>query len=115
MDSKINISNTGNELEESNKTSSLKTLFSYGSIIIGIIGLGLFFSPVSEIICGVGGLILSIMGKDKNATWFTDAVRKYGNYAAWLNIIWVCLEFGLKFAGIDLFGMGGGSSMDLLD
>ena len=115
MDSEVNISTNSRGLEESHKASSLKTLFSYGSLIIGIIGLGLFFSPVSEIICGVGGLVLSMLGKDKNARWFTDAVRKYGNYAAWLNIIWVCIEFGLKFAGIDLFNTGGGSSMDFLD
>lgn len=106
MESEINITNSSNELEVSRKASPMKTLFSYGSIIIGIIGLGLFFSPVLEILCGVGGLFLSILGKDKNASWFTEAVRKYGNYAAWLNIIWVCIEFGLKFAGIDLFGAG---------
>lgn len=82
---------------------SKKTLMAYGSIIIGIIGLCLFFQPVPELICGVAGMILSIMAKDKNASWFTDAVRNYGNYAAWINIIWVCIEIGLKFAGIDLF------------
>lgn len=104
MNSEVNISNNGNELEISRKASSVKTIFSYASLIIGIIGLGLFFSPVLEIICGVGGLLFSIIGKDKNARWFTDSVRKYGNYAAWVNIIWVGIEFGLKFAGIDLLG-----------
>lgn len=82
---------------------SKKTILAYGSIIIGIIGLCLFFQPVPEIICGVAGMVLSIMAKDRNATWFTDAVRNNGNHVAWINIIWVCLEFGLKFAGIDLF------------
>lgn len=109
MDSNVNISNQG-ELEITNKANTLKTLFSYGSIIIGIVGLGLFFAPVPEICCGVGGLLLSILGKDNNASWFTAAVRKYGNYAAWLNIVWVCIEIGLKLAGIDLFGNGGSDS-----
>ncbi len=88
---------------DSAQPNGTKTLLAYASITVGIIGLCLFFTPVLEIICGVGGLILSIIAKDKNASWFTDAVRKYGNYAAWLNILWVCIEFGLKFAGINLF------------
>lgn len=115
MDSNANILNKSTDWEESCKPNSLKTLCAYGSLIIGIIGLGVFFSPFLEIICGVAGLILSIMGKDKNARWFTDGVRRYGNYAAWINIIWVCIEIGLKFAGIDLFYTGAESSMDFLD
>ncbi len=98
MNSEINVPQPKFEtVDAPQKSDRGKTLMAYGSIIIGIIGLGLFFAPIPEIICGVGGLILSIIAKDKNASWFTDAVRRYGNYAAWLNIIWVCIELGLKF------------------
>lgn len=112
MEAKINISENTAELDVPQKASTVKTVFSYGSIIIGIVGLGLFFKPVAEIICGVVGLVLSIVGKDKNAIWFTDAVRRYGNYAAWVNIIWVCIEIGLKLAGVDLFDNMGGEAME---
>ena len=78
-------------------------VFSIASLVVGVIGLGVFFEPVLEIICGVGGLVLSILGKDKNAGMVMDGIRSWGRNIAWLNIIWVCLEFGLKFAGIELF------------
>lgn len=115
MESKIDLSNKNIELEETCSASTTKTLFSYGSIIIGIAGLGVFFNPVLEILCGITGLFLSIIGKDKNAKWFTDGVRRYGNYAAWINIIWVCIEIGLKFAGVDLFDNTGGATMDFYE
>ena len=81
----------------------MKKVFSIASLVVGVIGLGVFFEPVLEIICGVGGLVLSILGKDKNAGMVMDGSRSWGRNVAWLNIIWVCLEFGLKFAGIELF------------
>ena len=81
----------------------MKIVFSIASLVVGVIGLGVFFEPVLEIICGVGGLVLSILGKDKNAGMVMDGIRSWGRNVAWLNIIWVCLEFGLKFAGIELF------------
>lgn len=81
----------------------MKKVFSIVSLVVGVIGLGVFFEPVLEIICGVGGLVLSILGKDKNAGMVMDGIRSWGRNVAWLNIIWVCLEFGLKFAGIELF------------
>ena len=80
----------------------MKIVFSIASLVVGVIGLGVFFEPVLEIICGVGGLVLSILGKDKNAGMVMDGIRSWGRNVAWLNIIWVCLEFGLKFAGIEL-------------
>ena len=80
----------------------MKKVFSIASLVVGVIGLGVFFEPVLEIICGVGGLVLSILGKDKNAGMVMDGIRSWGRNVAWLNIIWVCLEFGLKFAGIEL-------------
>ena len=81
----------------------MKKVFSIASLVVGVIGLGVFFEPVLEIICGVGGLVLSILGKDKNAGMVMDGIRSWGRNVAWLNIIWVFLEFGLKFAGIELF------------
>ena len=81
----------------------MKKVSSIASLVVGVIGLGVFFEPVLEIICGVGGLVLSILGKDKNAGMVMDGIRSWGRNIAWLNIIWVCLEFGLKFAGIELF------------
>lgn len=99
-----NLSNESKKSEETScKANKTKTILAYCSIVIGVIGLGLFFAPIPEIICGVGGLVLSIAAKDENASWFVQAVRRYGNWAAWVNISWVCLEFGLKFAGINLF------------
>ena len=81
----------------------MKKVFSIASLVVGVIGLGVFFEPVLEIICGVGGLVLSILGKDKNAGMVMDGIRSWGRNVAWLNISWVCLEFGLNFAGIELF------------
>ena len=81
----------------------MKKVFSIASLVVGVIGLGVFFEPVLEIICGVGGLVLSILGKDKNAGMVMDGIRSWGRNVALLNIIWVCLEFGLKFAVIELF------------
>ena len=97
-----NPESTGTEAK-AGAPDSKNTLMAYGSIIIGIIGLCVYFKPVAEIFFGVTGMILSIAAKDKNATWFTDAVRSTGNYVAWLNIIWVCIEISLKFVGINLF------------
>ena len=69
----------------------MKKVFSIASLVVGVIGLGVFFEPVLEIICGVGGLVLSILGKDKNAGMVMDGIRSWGRNVAWLNIIWVCL------------------------
>ena len=81
----------------------MKKYLSIASLAIGIIGLGVFFKPVLVVICGIGGFILAIMAKDENAGMIIDGIRHWGKYIAWLNIIWVCIEFGLKFAGITLF------------
>ena len=81
----------------------MKKVFSIASLVVGVIGLGVFFKPVLEIICGIGGLVLSILGKDENAGMVMDGIRSWGRNIAWLNIICACLEFGLKFAGIELF------------
>lgn len=81
----------------------MKTVFSISSLVIGLIGLGVFFNPVYEIVCGVGGLILSLLAKSKETGKTIRFIRSWGNYLAWINIIWVIIEFGLKYAGIDLF------------
>lgn len=81
----------------------MKKILSITSLAIGIIGLGVFFMPVLEIICGIGGLILAIIAKDENAGIIIDGIRHWGRNIAWLNIIWVCLELGLKLAGIGIF------------
>lgn len=81
----------------------MKKYLSIASLAVGIIGLGVFFKPVLEIICGIGGLMLAIIAKDKKAGMIIDGIRHWGKCIAWLNIIWVCIEFGLKFAGINLF------------
>lgn len=73
------------------------------SLIIGLIGLGVFSKPVIEIICGVGGLILALVAKNPDAGSAIKAIRNWGSYLAWINILWVCLEFVLKFFGINLF------------
>ena len=56
----------------------MKKVFSIASLVVGVIGLGVFFEPVLEIICGVGGLVLSILGKDKNAGMVMDGIRSWG-------------------------------------
>ena len=81
----------------------MKKFFSISSLCVGIIGLGLFFKPVLEIICGVSGLVFAILGKDKDAGVFMDGIRYWGRNIAWINIIWVCLEFALQYFGINLF------------
>ena len=81
----------------------MKTFFSIASLIVGIVGLGVIFNPTLEIICGVGGLILSLVAKSKESAKIVRGIRNWGNYLAWINIIWVCIEFGLKCAGINLF------------
>lgn len=81
----------------------MKKFFSVASLVVGVIGLGVFFNPVIEIICGVGGLILAIVGKDENLGRVMEGIRYWGRNIAWINIIWVCLEFGLKMFGIELF------------
>lgn len=81
----------------------MKKIFAIASLVIGVIGLGVFYKPVVEIICGGGGLILAIAAKDKDAGSVMDGIRHCGLYIAWLNIIWVCTEFVLKIAGIELF------------
>ena len=60
----------------------MKKVFSIASLVVGVIGLGLFFKPVLEIICGVGGLVLSILGKDKNAGMVMDGIRSWGRNVA---------------------------------
>lgn len=80
----------------------MKKVFSFASLVVGVIGLGVFFKPVLKIICGIGGLVVSILGKDENTGMVIDGIRSWGRNVACLNIIWVCLEFGLKFAGIEL-------------
>ena len=80
----------------------MKIVFSIASLVVGVIGLGMFFKPVLKIIRGIGGLVVSILGKDENTGMVIDGIRSWGRNVAWLNIIWVCLEFGLKFAGIEL-------------
>ena len=77
----------------------MKKVLSVVSVIIGIIGLFFFFKPVPEIACGVVGLITAILAKDKEAGMVIDAIRSCGLYLAWINIIWVCLEFALSSIG----------------
>ena len=81
----------------------MKGFLAIASLVVGIIGLGVYFQPVFELICGVGGLVIGLCARDKNASTIMQAVRSVGLSVAWINIIWVCLEFGLKFAGIELF------------
>lgn len=81
----------------------MKKILSIASLVVGIIGLGVFFKPVFELICGVGGLMLANFAKDKNASMVIDGIRSWGRNFAWINIIWVCLEIVLKFSGINLF------------
>lgn len=81
----------------------MKKILAIASLVVGIIGLGVFFNPVLEISCGIGGLILALIAKDKDAGMVIDGIRHCGSYIAWINIIWVCIEFGLKFAGYNLF------------
>ncbi|MBR0024756.1 MAG: hypothetical protein IJP59_09130 [Muribaculaceae bacterium] len=82
----------------------MKKILAIASLVAGVIGVGVFFNPIIEIACGVGGLILSLLAKDANANSFFRHVRSWGNFLAWLNIIWVCVEFALQFLGINLFG-----------
>lgn len=81
----------------------MKTILSIASLIVGIIGIGVFSNPPLEITLGFGGLILSLLAKSDKLGKFVSGIRSWGNYLAWLNIIWVCIEYGLKFAGISLF------------
>lgn len=81
----------------------MKNILSIASLVVGIIGISVFLNPVLEIICGGGGLLLTIFAKDKNASMVISGIRSWGQYLAWLNIFWVCLEFGLKLMGIGIF------------
>lgn len=81
----------------------MKATLAIVSLIIGIVGLGVFFNPLIEIFCGVTGLVLSMIAKDPSSSKTTKIIRSWGNSLAWINIIWVCVEIGLKFAGINLF------------
>jgi len=81
----------------------MNKVLSIASLVVGMIGLGVFFKPVIEIICGVVGLVLAIFAKDPEAGHVIDGIRHWGLNFAWVNIIWVCIEFGLKLTGIDLF------------
>ena len=88
-----------------NTETLMKKAFTIASFVVGIIGLGVFFRPILEISCGIGGLICGLIGKDKNAGKGMKTLHSFGISFAWLNILWVCLEFGLKYAGIDLFSV----------
>ena len=81
----------------------MKKIFAISSLVIGIIGLGVFLKPVIELLCGFGGLILSILAKGDKSSKIINGIRSWGNYLAWINIIWVCIELGLKVFGIELF------------
>ena len=81
----------------------MKNFLAIASLVVGGIGLGVYFQPVYEIICGGAGLILALCAKNEKAGTVMKAVRSVGLSLAWINIIWVCLEFGLKKAGVDLF------------
>lgn len=81
-----------------------KKILAIASLIIGIVGLGVFQKPVLEIICGVGGLVLAILAKDKEESYAFRLIRNWGSYFAGLNIVWVCIEMVLKFFDIDVFG-----------
>lgn len=86
------------------KTSQMKTnILSIASLVIGIIGLTVFFQPALEIICGIGGLVLAIMGKTPDESKLIYGIRSCGHSFAIINIGWVCLEFALKFLGFNLF------------
>lgn len=85
----------------------MKKIFSILSLCVGIIGLGLFLKPVLEIICGISGLVFAFLGKDKEAGVIMEGICYWGRNIAWINIIWVCLEFGLKYFGVDLFQLLG--------
>ena len=43
----------------------MKKILAIAALVVGVIGLGVFFQPFLEIICGVGGLILAICAKKK--------------------------------------------------
>lgn len=75
----------------------MKNILAIASLVVGVIGLGVFFNPIAEIACGGGGLILALIAKDKDASSFFRGARKWGISLAWINIVWVCLETGLKF------------------
>ncbi len=38
----------------------MKNILSIASLVVGIIGISVFLNPVLEIICGGGGLVLTI-------------------------------------------------------
>ena len=56
----------------------MKIVFSIASLVVGVIGLGVFFKPVLKIICGIGGLVVSILGKDENTGMVIDGIRSWG-------------------------------------
>lgn len=82
----------------------MRNILAIASLVIGLVGIGVFFNPLIEIICGGGGLILALIAKNNNAGKIMRGIRSWGLSLAWINILWVCLEYGLKFAGIDLLG-----------
>ena len=58
----------------------MKNILSIASLVVGIIGISVFLNPVLEIICGGGGLVLTIFAKDKNANMVISGIRSWGQY-----------------------------------
>lgn len=85
------------------KVTVMKNFFAIISLVLGVVGLGVFFNPILEIICGIGGLIFAILAKNKDAGMVMNGIRYWGRNIAWLNIFWVCVEVVLMFVGISLF------------
>lgn len=93
--------------EQKELSGCSKVIFFVLSILslgVGIFGLTVFYKPPIEIGCGGGGLLLALLAKNKRTGKVISWIRSWGFYLAWINIIWVCVEFGLKAAGIDVFG-----------
>lgn len=78
-------------------------IFAIASLVVGFIGLCLFFNPIFGMVCGVVGLMFFLMVKDKYIGKVVGGIRTWGCYIAWFNIVWACVVFVLKLSGINLF------------
>ena len=62
------------------------------SFVVGIIGFGIYFIPILEILFGIAAIVLAIMAKDPNLHKGLRFLRARGLDLGILNLLWVAVE-----------------------